>query len=92
MLARVHVQHELDQRALQARQAAAHDDEARSGDLRGRVEIEHAEAGAQIDVIAHFEVEHSRRAPCANLGIRGLVFTVGHIVRQEIRQPRLDRA
>ena len=43
VLARVQVEHELRQRAVQPRDAAAHDGEARAGDLRGGFEIEAAE-------------------------------------------------
>jgi hypothetical protein len=43
----MHVEHELRDRAVQLRQVALHDDEARAGDLRCGGEVEAAKALAE---------------------------------------------
>ena len=57
VLARVHVEHELDQGAVQARESSAEADESASGELRGQLEIEPAESDAEIGVVQRLEVE-----------------------------------
>ena len=60
MLLRVHVEHELRDRAMQARELSFHHHKARAGDLGRSVEIEHAEIRAQIDVVLHRKIELAR--------------------------------
>ena len=86
VLARVQVEHELRQRAMQARNAAAHDREARAGNLRGGFEIEAAELLAELDVILRREVELARLAASAHFDVGGFVAAVGHGLVQRVGQ------
>ena len=52
---------------MQPRERALHHDEARAGDLRRGVEVEHAEPRADVDVVLHREVERARRAAACAL-------------------------
>ncbi|MNT13196.1 hypothetical protein D3C72_1481570 [compost metagenome] len=79
---RMGVEHQLDQRAVHARQAAAQHREARTGDLDRGVEVQ-AQLLAHVDVVAHCEVELARLAHAAHLGVLGLVIAHRHaFVRQ----------
>ena len=63
------VEHELSERAVQARNGATQGVKARSRELRRRCEFEAADRGAYVDVIARLEVERSRRAPAAHFDV-----------------------
>ena len=63
VLAGVQVEHELRQRAMQARQLSAQHREARAGQLRRDIAVEPAVAGAEFDVVLDREIEGARRAP-----------------------------
>ena len=98
MLARVQVEHELDQRAVQARQRSGHQRKPGAGDLAGRFEIEHPERFAEVGVVLGVEIKLSRLAPAADFDVAALVFAVRHaVVRQvgetesDLDDPRLDR-
>ncbi len=98
VLLRVRVDHELREGAVQARDRAAQHREARTGELRARLEIE-AERRADVDVILHLEVELARRAPAAHLDVVGLVLADRHAFVRDVRhaqhqvgQARLDLA
>ncbi len=67
MLGGVCVEHELGDRAVQARDLAFHHDEARAGEFRGGIEVEAAETGADVDVVLRLEAELARLAPAALL-------------------------
>ena len=69
VLARLHVEHELRERAVQPREAAAQEREARAGELGGGREVEQAERLAEVGVIRDREVERARRAPAAHLDV-----------------------
>src|SRR5713226_3583012 len=96
MLARVQVEHEIDQRAFQSRAGAVQNREARAGDLRRALEIENAERRSQVDVILWCEIKFWLRAPAADLRIRRFVFAdryafVGNVWQnlKEFAQPSL---
>src|SRR3546814_2516836 len=74
------VEHELRQRAVQARELAAQHGEARAGQLRPGVAVEPAVAGAELDVVEHLEVEAARRAPARLLDVLRLVLAGRHRV------------
>jgi len=66
--ARLHIEHELGERPVQPRHRAAHQREARAGEFRRGVEVE-PERAADVDVVAHREVEDARLAPAAHLDV-----------------------
>jgi hypothetical protein len=97
VLPRVHVEHELRQRAVQARDAAFHHREARAGELGGRLEIQ-AERRTDVDVVLRRKIELARRSPAARFDVlrRGaadrhaLMRDIGN-QRHELAQLRLQR-
>ena len=69
VLARVQIQHELDQRALQRRARSEIKREARAGDLAGALEVEDAQPFTDRDVILRREIDDTRRAPAPDFDI-----------------------
>ena len=63
VLGGVQVEHELRERAVQARHGPAQRIEARAGELGGGLELEPADSGADLDVVARRKSERARRAP-----------------------------
>ena len=61
VLARVQVEHEVDQRAREPRAGAAQHREPRAGDLRAALEVDDAERRPEIPVRLRLEVERARR-------------------------------
>ena len=84
MFTRVQVEHELRERAVQPGEPAAHDGEARSGNLRGGFEIEATEFFAELDMILRREVELPRLTDLAHFDIGGLVATLRHRCMQRV--------
>ena len=66
-------------------EVAAQEREARPGELRRRREVEHAEALAEVDVIAGREVERPRLAPAAHLDV---VVGATSVRRRRVREVR----
>ncbi len=89
VLARVQVEHELRQRAMQSRDTAARHGEARAGNLRRGFEIEAAKLLAELDVVLRREVERARRAMFTDLDIGGFIAPVGHGGMQSVREAQL---
>ncbi|MNN36636.1 hypothetical protein D3C81_1505390 [compost metagenome] len=77
------IQHELRQCAMQARDAAFHDREARTGDLGRHIEIQ-AERSADIDVVADFKIKSTRRTDFAQFDIAGFVRTDRHRFMRQV--------
>src|SRR5581483_7300060 len=69
MLARVQVEHEIDQRAGQLRAGAAENGEARTREPRRALEIEDAERRAEIPMRLRLEIEASRLAVPAHFDV-----------------------
>ena len=94
MLARVQIEHEVDQRARQPRAGAAQHREAGAGNLRGALEIENAERGAEIPVRLRLEVERARLAVRAGLPVVCGALADRHARVRQVRQhqERLRRA
>src|SRR5262249_5322257 len=65
----VHIEHELRDRAVQAREPPLHQRESRAGDLGGRVEVELLQPSAEIRVAFRLKGELPRRADSSNLGV-----------------------
>ncbi len=62
---RMHVQHEVDQRALQLRSQAPIHREARAGDLRRALEIQNPQLRSQIPMRLRLEIELAAACPSA---------------------------
>ena len=86
MLARVHIEHELSERAMQTREISGEYDEARARDLAGDLEIEPARASPERDVIARREVQLTRLTPTTHFHIGRLVAPVRNARMQQIRK------
>ncbi len=69
VLTRVQIEHELRERAAQARGRAPHDGEARLGDLGRAVEVQDAEGLADLEVLPGREAELAGGAPAADLDV-----------------------
>src|SRR5205807_7017149 len=69
VLARVEVEHELGERALEARARPPEDREARLGDLDRAREVEQAERFADLLVRLGREAERARGAPASDLDV-----------------------
>jgi hypothetical protein len=72
MLPSVHIEHEIDQGALQFRAHVPVQGEACAGDFGGAFEVENAELGSEIPVRLRLEVEARRlgEAPHLNVVLR----------------------
>ena len=77
MLLRLHVQHELRQRPVQARQRPLHDREARARELDAHVKVQ-AQRRADIDMVLGLKGKNGRRAPAAHLDVVGFAGAHGH--------------
>jgi hypothetical protein len=86
----VKIEHVLDQRAVQSRDAALQHHEARAGDAARRLEVDQRELLADRDVIQRREVERPRGAPAANFDVRGFVAAVRNAFVQRVRQAEDD--
>ena len=62
VLARVQIEHEVDERAREPRAGAAQHGEPRAGDLGGALEVDDAERRPEIPVRLRLEVERARLA------------------------------
>ena len=90
----VQVQHELDERPLEARPQVPVDGEARPGDPGPALEVEDAELGPEVPVRLRLEVEDARRADPPHLDVGRLVLPDGHARVGHVRhdeEEALDR-
>ncbi len=92
---RLVVQHELAERAFEPGEVAFQHHETRARHARGRLEVHHAEGGAEIDVVLGRGVEppgRDRRAvgPARSLDVAGLVHAGRDVVGRQVGQPRQD--
>ncbi len=83
MLPRLHVEHELPERAVQAGQVATQEGEARARQPRARVEI-HAQRRGDVGMFARGEGEGARGAPARYFDIVRLVRAVGDVGRGQV--------
>ena len=98
VLARVEIEHEVDERAGEPRAGAHQHGEARAGHAGGALEIQDAERGAEFPVRLRFEVER-RRLPVLthDLIVLGALADrhagVGHVgqAQQQLLALRFDR-
>ena len=70
----MHVEHEIDQRALQLGAQVPIEGETRAGDFGGALQIKDAEFGAQIPMGFGLEIEARRIADAADLDVIGRIF------------------
>ena len=80
MLLRLHIEHELRQRAMQAGDGPAHDGKARAGDFGARIKIQ-PQRRAQIDMVFGLKAQWLRVAPQAALRRPAAQLDVGAFVR-----------
>src|SRR6187399_1103941 len=85
MLLRVHVEHEVDQRALQLRAEPHVYGEPRSRDLRSSFEIENAQLRSEIPMRFRLERKLSRLAPSPDLDVVLRAFACWHRCVRRIR-------
>ena len=96
MLLRMHIEHELRQRAMQPRQSAFHDDKTRTGNFGRGLEVKQPETFTDVDMIFGCKIKLSRIAdtPHFDVGIRitscrhAVVRHIGHM-HQEVADPLL---
>ena len=84
VLARVHVEHELDQGPMQAREPAAQGHEPAPRQLPRELEVERAEPDPEVGVVLRLEVEARRLADPPFLAVVVLVPAHGHGVVGEV--------
>ena len=84
MLARVQVEHELPERALEPRQTLLQHDEARARELRGGLEIHLAERFAELEMLLGRERVIALRAELVVLDIAVLVLAVRHLGERQV--------
>ena len=87
MLARVQIQHQLRDRAMQTRDRALQHDEASTRKFRGGIEIDEPELLAERNVIERLERELRRIAPPSYLDVRRGVRAFGNRLVQYVWQP-----
>ena len=86
VLARVQVEHEVDQRARQPRAGAAQHGKPRAGDPRTALEIENAQCRTEVPVRLRREVERPRLALPPDLEVVSGGAAVRHRRMREVRQ------
>ncbi len=69
VLARVDIQHEVDERPLQLRAHAPVDGKSRAGDFGGTLQVQDAQLRAQVPMRFGFEIELARLAPAADFDV-----------------------
>ena len=74
----MHVEHELDQGAVQPREPSGQSDEPTPGEFHRQLEIERAERNAEVGVVLRLEIEVRRLADPAFLAIVVFVPALGH--------------
>ena len=77
MLARVQVEHEVDQRARQPGPSTEQDREPRAGHLRRPLEVENAERRTEIPVRLRLEIERAAVTPRAHNDVVCFAFADG---------------
>jgi hypothetical protein len=90
VFARVQVEHELDQRALQLRECALQHHEAGAGNLGGHLEIHEAEAFAEVYVILRCEIQLPWLAPTTHFLIVTLILAVRDARVRDIGNAKCD--
>ena len=97
VLRRVHIKHELRERAMHTCQGTFHQGEARAADFYRGIEIEQAEPGTDVDMVLRHKIELARFPNAADLDILIGGFADRHAgmrqvrdCKQKIRQPGLN--
>ena len=88
VLPRVHVEHELDERAREPGTRAEQHRKARAGHPRGALEVEDAERRAQIPVRLRREIEGPRGATSTDLDVVPGAGSDRHALVRHVRQPQ----
>ena len=82
------IQHELNQRPVHACQCSADDGETRPGNFCRRLEIEHAQTGAKIDMIPDLKRKFTGLAPATNFVVCRFVIAIGNAFVKQVRHPQ----
>ena len=85
MLASMQVQHEIDQRPLEARARASEQGEPGAGNLGRTIDIQDSEGAPKVDVIQGLKIEFWRRSPPADLGVCTFIRSDGYGFVRKIR-------
>ena len=85
MLSGVHIEHEVDESALELRAQAPIHRETCARDLGGAFQIENAEFRSEIPVWLGFEIELARLPPAANLDVFVRALADGHDLVRQVR-------
>ncbi len=80
------IEHELGERAMQAREITGEHGKACTGDLSGDLEIEPTERFAKRDVIARREIQLARFTPATHFEIGRFVASFGNARMQQVRK------
>ena len=86
VLARVQIEHEIDQRAREPGAATEQHGKPCAGHARGAFEIKDPECRAQLPVRLRLEVHHRRRAPAPDFGIVRSRLPHRHGLVRKVRQ------
>src|SRR5262249_48858229 len=86
VLARVEIEHEIDEGAREARTRAGQDREARRRHLDRALEVEDAERWAEVPVRLWREVERSRRAVTPPFHVVRRALPLRHALVRQVRQ------
>src|SRR5690625_4380047 len=90
VLAAVHIEHELDQGAVQPGNVTTEYGEACAGEVCSSDTVHATDGLTQLDVIPHVEIEHRRFAPAPNLDIVIFIGAIRHGWMRYIRQAGVD--
>ena len=86
MFARLHFQHEPDERPLQPGAEAGEDGETRPAEFRGALQVEDAQRRAEFVVRTRLEVERARFADAPDFAVRVLVRAHRDFRGRKVRQ------
>jgi hypothetical protein len=90
VLTRMQVEHELRERAVQARELTLENDEAAPGQPATETEVHGIAHGAEIHVVLWLEIEAGRLAPLALLAVVVLVVAGGHALVGQVGNAERD--
>ena len=84
LLACVHIEHELAERALEPRQTLLQDNKARAGEFRRKLEIHLSERFAQIEMLLRLECVVAFFAEYMMLDVAARVGAVRHVIERRV--------
>ena len=88
LLACVHIEHELAERALEPRQTLLQDNKAGAGEFGRKLEIHLSERFAQIEVLLRLEYVISFFAKYVMLDVAACIGAIRHVIERRVRDLR----